>query len=133
MPRLVIKRGAGVGRDHTLGATECVVGRDPNADFVLDDASASRRHFRVYPDQGLYFMQDLGSTNGTRVNGRRAQTFQLADGDRIQAGASEVTFVQKDPFAGAPAKPRVIGHDKPAPTPSRKAGIQAPVPRRRRR
>ena len=118
MPRLVIKQGDGVGRDHTLGAGDCVVGRDPSADFVLEERGASRRHFRVYQDAGQYFVEDLGSTNGTRVNGRRAKRWKLTDGDRIQVGKVEMTFVQKDPFA--------------APTPTKPA-FQAPVRRRRRR
>ena len=119
MPRLVIKQGDGVGRDQALGAGECVVGRDPSADFVIEERGASRRHFRVYQDGGQYFVEDLGSTNGTRINGRRAKRWKLSDGDVIQVGAVEMTFVQKDMFGAAP------GPSKPA-TP-------APVRRKRRR
>ena len=101
MPRLVIQQGDGVGRDHTLGAGACVVGRDPGADFVIEDAAASRRHFQVVSQGGRYRLEDLESTNGTRLNGRRTKGGPLSDGDRIQVGSTEITFVQKDLFAPA--------------------------------
>lgn len=103
MPRLVITKGLGTGRDHAVG-TECVVGRAPEADFVLDDQSASRRHFRVSRDADRYVLEDLGSRNGTLLNGSRVQREGLADGDLIRAGATEMTFRQKDMLdGGAPA------------------------------
>ena len=52
MPRLVIKQGPGVGRDHALGGGECVVGRDASVTFVLDDHLASRRHFKIVAESG---------------------------------------------------------------------------------
>lgn len=114
MPRLLIRKGEGVGRDHILGAGECVVGRDPGAHFVLDDSLTSRRHFRVVAEGGLYFVEDLGSTNGTRLNGRRVARERLGDGDRILVGGTELEFVQKDLFGGVASR------------------SQAPVRRRRR-
>ncbi len=106
MPRLLIRKGDGVGRDHALGAGECVVGRDPGVHFVIEDGLASRRHFRIVAQGGLYFVEDLDSTNGTRLNGRRIQRERLGDGDKIQVGSTELQFVQKDLFGGvAPAAP----------------------------
>ena len=61
----------------------------------------------------------MESTNGTRVNGRRAKRWVLSDGDRITVGATSLTFVQKDMLGQAPAP------GKPA--------VPAPVRRRRRR
>jgi pSer/pThr/pTyr-binding forkhead associated (FHA) protein len=104
MPRLVIKQGPGVGRDHALGGGPCVVGRDPAVEFVLDDKLASRRHFRIVPDGGAWFMEDLGSTNGTLLNGQRVERHRLSDGDRIRAGGTELAFVQKDLWAGPVSK-----------------------------
>ena len=95
MPRIVIAKGPGVGRDHAIG-TECVVGRAPEVDFVLEDVGASRRHFRVSRDGDGYVLEDLGSRNGTSVNGARVQRIALRDGDAIRVGATEMVFRQKD-------------------------------------
>jgi pSer/pThr/pTyr-binding forkhead associated (FHA) protein len=110
MPRLVITKGPGVGRDHAV-ATECVVGRATDADFVLEDPGASRRHLRVSRDGDGYVVEDLGSRNGTIVNGARIQRHALADGDLLRVGGTEMIFRQKDLLegGGAPAqKPAVL-------------------------
>jgi hypothetical protein len=106
MPRLVIRKGEGEGKDHALSGT-CIVGRHASANFVLGDQLASRNHFRIVSEAGAWFVEDLGSTNGTIVNGKRAKRTQLADGDVIVAGTTELQFVQKDLFGGAPARPAV--------------------------
>jgi len=110
MPRLAIKEGPGVGRDHMLGPAACVVGRDAGADFVLEDGSVSRKHFRVVQDGGAYFVEDLGSTNGTVVNGRKSKRARLSDGDLIHVGATRLAFVQKDLLKQAPAPTRRRKH-----------------------
>ncbi len=101
MPRLVIKTGVGVGRDHTLGTGACVVGRDVDADFLLEDPKTSRQHFRISQEAGVYYLQDLASTNGTRLNGKRLPPqpnvhYRLRDGDVVRVGVTEMHFVQKD-------------------------------------
>lgn len=95
MPRLVIREGPGVGRDHVLGVGACVLGRDPGSDFVLDDELASRRHAQVVGRGGGWVLEDLGSTNGTLVNGKRVKRAPLADGDTIRVGNILLRFVQK--------------------------------------
>lgn len=134
VPRLVIHSGEGVGRDHVLSGGECVVGRDADATFTLEDSLVSRRHYRVVYEDGAYWVEDLGSTNGTLVNARRMQRLQLVDGDRIRAGNTEVLFVQKDLLGGA-AKPRAVEAPAAKPTSDAAPGrsIDAPVRRRRRR
>ena len=122
MPRLVIRKGVTAGRDHALGG-ECVVGRHPEATFVIDDHLVSRRHYRVFQQGGVWLVEDLGSTNGTLVNGRKVARQPLVDGDLIRAGSTEVQFVQKDILTPGTG---------PAPTPRKRQG-NAPVPRRRRR
>lgn len=115
MPRLVIRQGEGVGRDQHLGVGPCVVGRGPGVDFTLDDNAMSRQHFQVVGQAGIWVLEDLGSTNGTYLNGQRARRAALKDGDAIRAGGTELRFVQKDMLAGTPS------------------ALKAPVPRRRRR
>ena len=139
MPRLVIKKGEGVGRDMVLSGGVVVVGRGPGAEFTIKDNLASRQHFRVMQEDGVYWVEDLGSTNGTLVNGRRTQRVQLMDGDQIQAGSTQVTFVQKDLLGATkpPVKrPPVVKKGKAAPAPAPKAAPKkggAPTPRKRRR
>lgn len=93
MPRLVITKGSGIGRDHAV-TTECVVGRGADVDFVLEDGNTSRRHCRVLLDGTGYAMEDLGSRNGTFVNGTRIQRHALTDGDVVRIGGTEFVFRQ---------------------------------------
>lgn len=69
-----------------------VVGRE-NADIVVDDSTVSSHHFAIdVNDDGTFSVEDLGSSNGTALNGREVQTSNLTSGDRIQAGKSGFTF-----------------------------------------
>ena len=92
MPRLVIIRGPGAGRDVTLGA-ETVVGRATDVEIPVEDAGASRRHCRVRMQGQFWVLEDLGSRNGTYVNGKRAeQAVPLREGDVIRIGTVELIF-----------------------------------------
>jgi PAS domain S-box-containing protein len=72
-----------------LGAGEVVLGRAEDADFRIDDSGVSRRHARIVPHaEGGHILTDLGSRNGTYLNGIRVRSARLADGDRIQVGTS---------------------------------------------
>jgi pSer/pThr/pTyr-binding forkhead associated (FHA) protein len=57
---------------------------------------ASRRHAEILPAEGGFALRDLGSTNGTWVNGERIEERALHPGDRIQIGSTEITFCQVD-------------------------------------
>lgn len=82
----------GSGRRHQLVRGSNVVGRGQDANFRLPDTSVSRRHIDIYFDGQVAVMHDLGSTNGTTVNGTGVQTWQLADGDVIRIGHSAIIF-----------------------------------------
>ena len=69
-----------------------VVGRGQDADFRLPDTGVSRRHLEISWDGQSATLADIGSTNGTTVNGTPVQTWQLADGDVIRVGHSSLTF-----------------------------------------
>ncbi len=84
------------GERYPLMGAMTILGRDDSADIILDDPGISRRHteLRVTTD-GPHFVttiRDLGSTNGTFVNGERVTTTHLDDGDRITVGRTSVTF-----------------------------------------
>ena len=69
-----------------------VIGRLSNSDVVLSDSNVSRRHAELKRDGGDWVVVDLGSTNGTLVNGKLAREHRLKDGDRLTIGTSEMTF-----------------------------------------
>jgi hypothetical protein len=69
------------------------VGRDPRSNtLTMRDPALSARHFKVVPDEGMYYVIDLDSTNGTYLNRRRVRAARLATGDVIQAGQVELEF-----------------------------------------
>ncbi|MDW8362766.1 MAG: response regulator [Myxococcales bacterium] len=95
--RLVVVAGEHAGRRHTF-RDEVVLGRGQDAGFVLDDPQTSRKHARIrrLPD-GTYELEDLGSRNGTFVNGERRDRAPLRFGDRIQVGTTLLLFTYVDP------------------------------------
>jgi len=72
-----------------------VIGRLSTNDVVLSDPNVSRRHAELRRDGGLWTIVDLGSTNGTIVNGKLAGEHQLKDGDRLTFGKTELVFKEK--------------------------------------
>ena len=84
------------GERYPLMGAISFLGRDDSADIILDDPGISRRHseLRVTTD-GPHFVttiRDLGSTNGTFVNGERITSEHLDDGDRVTVGRTSITF-----------------------------------------
>jgi pSer/pThr/pTyr-binding forkhead associated (FHA) protein len=69
-----------------------VIGRGRTADLVLSEPTISRAHAAVGYEKGAFFVQDLGSTNGTGVNGRREPRTTLRDGDEVQLGKLVLRF-----------------------------------------
>jgi hypothetical protein len=69
-----------------------VIGRGEDVDIQLADTGVSRRHAELVLQPLGVELRDLGSTNGTKVNGRRTTEALLRDGDRITVGSTEITF-----------------------------------------
>ncbi|HOU92273.1 MAG TPA: FHA domain-containing protein, partial [Polyangiaceae bacterium] len=67
---------------------EIVVGRSSELDMVLVEEMVSRRHARILMKEGAITIQDLGSTNGTFVNGEKIRRASLREGDRVLIGTS---------------------------------------------
>ncbi|MGZ3440565.1 MAG: FHA domain-containing protein, partial [Polyangia bacterium] len=84
--------GADRGKTYELVLPETRVGRGADQDLVLADIAVSRRHFTLHAEGGRYRMRDLGSGNGTLVNGQRIDTVILNDGDQLECGNTLMRF-----------------------------------------
>ena len=93
--RLEILNGGFEGMTYDLSAEEIVIGRNPTTDITLLDEGISREHALVLFDEDTpgYVIEDLQSTNGTKVNGKRVRSASLAEGDEIQIGQTLFRFV----------------------------------------
>jgi len=81
------------GERVDLGEHVTSVGRLPESTITIDDGNVSREHARIQPGTNGYVVRDLGSTNGTLVNGQRISgTRLLADGDIVSFGSTHVRF-----------------------------------------
>lgn len=85
--RLVMRSGPSVGKVYPLDKNEMFLGRDLSNDIVINDPEISRRHSRLYMQGNSFAVEDLGSTNGTFVNGQRLMgPNMLRPGDVITFG-----------------------------------------------
>lgn len=116
MPRLdVVENGE---RRTVEFADAIVIGRDRENGVVINDPSLSRRHCQVTREAGRYFLEDLKSSNGTLLNGRRAAKIELTEGDKIEVGQVAMVFSLQ---SAAPAQ-------AVAPAPAPAAAPAAPAP-----
>ncbi len=90
-PYLIVLSGAGVGQMFRVDPDGTVLGRGSKADVQLDDDGISRRQARIFEDGGRLIIEDLGSANGTLVNGVRLEGSRpLDDGDKIRLGTTTI-------------------------------------------
>jgi hypothetical protein len=150
--RFIVRTGPNPGAVFDLVGDVIMVGRDVSNDIVIADAEISRQHTRLTRTPDGYLLEDLGSTNGTYVNGERLMAPRLmAPGDLVGFGGTvTMTFDATAPEAAATvAAPAVaapppaqqpaaqpVAHAQPAPaitpTPAAPAQPQAAVGRRTR-
>jgi hypothetical protein len=83
------------GKTHAVTASKVVIGRSRDCELRVADLNASRRHAELRKDGDDYWVVDLGSMNGTLVNGKRVDRQRLEDGDRITLGSTEIVFGRK--------------------------------------
>jgi diguanylate cyclase (GGDEF)-like protein len=98
---LLVLSGPRLGNRTLLADSPVEIGRGSGAGLVLDADSVSRRHARIEPLDAGYRLTDLGSTNGTYVNGVRVKEHVLKDGDRVQIGKALLKYLAGGNIEGA--------------------------------
>lgn len=118
---LTVSFGNDSGKEFTLSTRTLVVGRSLEADIVLNDPSVSRKHFEIHHRDGGWLLKDLGSVNGTKLEGQRVQDeAPLSEGLQIEAGQTLMKF------SGDEDKTRAL--EGPEIHPSEEATIIAEAP-----
>lgn len=97
--QLTMRSGPTPGETYPLQADELLLGRDLANDIPIGQPEVSRRHARFFKDGGDIFIEDLGSTNGTFINGTRISSpQQLRPGDAIMVGENIVLVFERAPL-----------------------------------
>jgi serine phosphatase RsbU (regulator of sigma subunit)/pSer/pThr/pTyr-binding forkhead associated (FHA) protein len=94
MAHLKITSGDNSGERYELGDREMLMGRHPDCQIILKDSTVSRRHARITTDGNGYYVDDIGSQHGTRLNGELVRSPEkLQDRDEIQLSQVKLMFV----------------------------------------
>ena len=132
--RLVMQTGPTPGREIPLQKSELIIGRDLNNDIVINDAEVSRRHARLFLQGTSYMLEDLGSTNGSFINGQRlAGPTSIRPGEIVTLGeiinlVFEALSFSQPPSTSIPAVPTVRPIAKPPEPASHASAPTAPPP-----
>lgn len=94
MPKLILTQGANPGQEVNVNGKMVVFGRSDECDVVLVDPNVSRRHAHAIMLNGMVALVDLGSSNGTLVNGIPISRIFLMDGDQVQMGGTVFQFLE---------------------------------------
>lgn len=110
---------------------EASVGRHPQSTISVNQPSVSRKHARIWLEGQQFFIEDLGSSNGTYVNNQRVNRAQLSDGDDLRCGDFKMSWAEVTPraasIASAPAgSPRLVGTLRPGGRPADAARASGP-------
>jgi predicted component of type VI protein secretion system len=106
---LITDRGSGARHELVLERRPAVIGRSPDADVCVNDPYVSRRHCEIEQLEGVLVVRDLGSRNGTYVDGHRATETLLMPGHALHTGATEFVVMYEREMAELEAARN--GHD----------------------
>ncbi|MCK6502986.1 FHA domain-containing protein [Myxococcota bacterium] len=128
--RLVTLAGHGLLAEYPVRETGLSLGRGEDRDVALHDPAASRLQAEIKATDGVFWLRDFGSANGTYVNGRRVRERPLQHGDRIRVGSTELRFDLQDlPGVAAPPAPGALSPAPPLSAPPLSAPpLSAPPP-----
>lgn len=90
---LAVLSGPATGAEIDLRALPIIIGRAEPADIAIEDSGISKQHLMVSRQGGRLWVQDMGSSNGTLVNGKRVQRAPVQPGDTVAAGATLMRFM----------------------------------------
>ena len=108
MAKIIISQDAQVVQEVELCKERTTIGRHPQNDVVIEHLAVSGRHAAITLVRDDAILEDLGSTNGTFVNGQRIARHQLSDRDRVNVGTFRIDYL-------AGARPEVPAAPAPAP------------------
>lgn len=95
-PVLVVVSGSAAGSEFVVDRARTTVGRGPRVDLAFADAEMSQQHAAIEFADGGFRICDLGSTNGTYVNGALVRVCELKNADRVQLGRFVFQFVLEE-------------------------------------
>lgn len=128
--RIAPTEGEG-GREVRISGDRLLVGRAPDCGVVLSSTKVSARHAEIAWRDGRWWVRDLGSVNGCRLNGKPVQASPLAPGDEIRIYPYRISFSPppgSEPAAPVPAVPAPSPDAAPKPPPSDAAAVPPPAP-----
>jgi pSer/pThr/pTyr-binding forkhead associated (FHA) protein len=99
MLRIILKFNSTVLKEFKIDQDEIIIGRDSGNDIQIDNVAVSREHARIIRGPNYYFIEDLNSTNGTFVNGKKINKKFLQKVDEISIGKHSLQIVLEDPAA----------------------------------
>src|SRR5207244_4740570 len=100
MPKIFLKFNEQVLKEIQLDKARLTIGRKPDNDLVIDNPAMSGHHALIFSDEGVFFIEDLGSTNGTFVNDAKIQKEKLKNSDCIVVGKH--VLIYQDEIAAPP-------------------------------
>ncbi|HEY6084572.1 MAG TPA: FHA domain-containing protein [Nitrospira sp.] len=106
--KLLVKLQGQGSRVIDIQGDNFLIGRKTTNDLPIDDHTVSGQHAKIMKVQSVYFLQDLGSTNGTLVNGKSIERHQLRDADVITIGQHRIIF--QEPVTHETAQPQGSEH-----------------------
>lgn len=107
--QLTIAEGKEAGREFVFEQASVVIGRTSECDVVLYDPGVSRKHARIFSEDDGYFVEDMGSSNGTKLNGEIVKKAKLNDGDAVTLGPVVFNFSASELMPDEPGAPAEDG------------------------
>jgi pSer/pThr/pTyr-binding forkhead associated (FHA) protein len=95
-PALIVRMPGQPDETVELRGAETLIGRAPSCDLQIPDDSMSREHAVVLCDGESASVEDLQSTNGIKVNGKRVRSHELSHGDEIEIGQTRLVFTLRE-------------------------------------